>query len=300
MKKRAITSVFIVLITALAVASKFLPYNIGDYVFDGFVIFIAMVAGFEMSNIMAKLGRPTNKYLTSMYCVFNYIILLSLLSVVQFYFIPLFELGLLFLYFLIVLAVEGVRTKAHNNMKTAFNLSYNTIQACFYPSFLICLMLAINHVDFYAGVKGFSVIFIIMIFAITMLTDTFAYLIGSLIKGPKLAPKISPNKTISGSIGGLLGGVAGAMIVYALVFNIPAWSSMLSMYSLSWWHFLIFGLIASIFGQCGDLLESKLKRMANIKDSGNIFPGHGGMLDRVDAMMMVATIMFITVLCITI
>ena len=70
------------------------------------------------------------------------------------------------------------------------------------------------------------------------------------------------------------------------------------MYSLSWWHFLIIGLIGSILGQAGDLFESKLKRMAGIKDSGKIMPGHGGMLDRVDAMMFVSTFIYIVTMII--
>ena len=139
-----------------------------------------------------------------------------------------------------------------------------------------------------------SVVLILLVFAITMLTDSFAYLIGRAFKGPKLAPHISPNKTISGGIGGLLGGMAGSMLVYALVANVPMWADLLQTYNLAWWHFLILGLVASVFSQCGDLFESKLKRIANVKDSGAIFPGHGGMLDRIDAMTFCVVVIYIT------
>ena len=147
----------------------------------------------------------------------------------------------------------------------------------------------------YAGVKYFSLVFIIMIFAITWLTDTFAYLVGRTLKGPKLAPKISPNKTISGAIGGLLGGTVGAMSVFTLVYNVSSLTTILSMFDLTWWHFLLIGVFGSVFGQMGDLFESKLKRNAGVKDSGNIFHGHGGMLDRIDAMIFISTFVYIVI-----
>ena len=160
-----------------------------------------------------------------------------------------------------------------------------------YPCLLFSLYLNINHID---GVSAqhFSTILIILVIAITFLTDTFAYLVGRTFKGPKLAPKISPGKTISGSIGGLLGGIAGAMLVFWLA-HAPIFSTILSMYNLAWWHFLIIGLVASVFGQMGDLFESKIKRTSNVKDSGNIFPGHGGMLDRIDAMIFVVSVIYL-------
>lgn len=297
MKKRAITSVIIVLITALAVLSKLLPYNIGDYCFDAFVLVIAMVGGFEMCSILEHMNKKTSKYLSSMYCVFNFIVLLCTLKVVEFYFIPLIELIALVVYFFIIVLVEAVRDR-NRTFNETFKIALNSLIACVYPGFLLCLMLALSHIDYYAGMRYFSLIFIIMTFAIQMLTDTVAYLVGRTFKGPKLAPKISPNKTISGGIGGLLGGIAGAMLVYVLVYNVDSLATMLSMYSLSWWHFLIIGLVGSVLGQIGDLFESKLKRMADIKDSGNIFPGHGGMLDRVDAMIFISTFIFVVSLII--
>jgi len=299
MKQRLITGTFIVLATVLAIISKFLPYTIGDYVFDIFALIIAIVAGFEMSNIMDKMGKKVNKYLTSMYGIFNYIILLICLKQVSFEWIILIEVCSLIAYFVLVVISEFILNKKEN-FSHHLTVALNTVVACVYPSLMFCTITTINHSDWYAGVQGFSMVFIIAIFAITYFTDTFAYLVGRTFKGPKLAPKISPNKTISGAVGGLLGGIGAAMLVYLLVCNVSSWAIMLEIHSLSWWHFLIFGAIGSAVGQCGDLFESSLKRRAGIKDSGNLFPGHGGMLDRYDALTFVSAFIFVFLLVILI
>lgn len=294
MKQRFITSIFIVLATAFALISKLLPYSVGDYIVDIFILVIAFVASFEICNIMEKNNKKLNKFMATMYCVINYVTLLICLEKVKFYEILLIEFAVLVIYWLISLIVEYFMDRK-SSFKQHVITSLNTLLACVYPTFLLCLLLNYNHADFYAGVRYFSLVFIVMIFAITWLTDTCAYLVGRTFKGPKLAPKISPNKTISGSIGGLLGGIGGAMLIYLLVYNVAALSTILSMYNLAWWHFMLIGLFGSVFGQMGDLFESKLKRNAGIKDSGNIFPGHGGMLDRFDALIFVVTLLYIVI-----
>ena len=295
MKQRSITSIYIVLASVLAILSKLLPNQIGDYIFDVFILGVTVVAGFEICNILEANKRKVNKLMASMYCIVNYITLLICQNKVEFYEILLIEFAVLALYWLISLLVEFFKDR-NTPAKQHLVTSLNTLLACIYPSFFFCLLLNFNHADrFHAGVEYFSFVFIIMIFAITWLTDTFAYLVGRTLKGPKLAPKISPNKTISGAIGGLLGGIAGAMLVYLLTYNVSALSGVLSKFDLSWWHFLLIGLCGSVLGQMGDLFESKLKRNAGVKDSGNIFPGHGGMLDRIDAMIFISTFVYIVI-----
>ncbi len=103
------------------------------------------------------------------------------------------------------------------------------------------------------------------------LNDTGAFFVGRVIGGPKLAPTISPAKTISGSVGGLvIGTIAG--LVYWLVFT-----------HSPWWIGLIFSALLGLVGQAGDLTESAVKRVFRIKDSGDIIPGHGGFMDRLDS-----------------
>ena len=111
-------------------------------------------------------------------------------------------------------------------------------------------------------------------FAIAWASDIMAYLMGSLVGGPKLWPRFSPNKTWSGFIGGLAAGtVAGALLATWLDLGIgPAWGALL-------------GLAAALATMAGDLWESALKRRYGVKDAGKLIPGHGGLLDRVDGLM---------------
>jgi phosphatidate cytidylyltransferase len=106
-------------------------------------------------------------------------------------------------------------------------------------------------------------------------TDTAAYIGGRLLKGPKLAPSISPHKTWAGFITGMIGGTAVASITsFGLLNNV---------FNLGEILFLVF------IAQCGDLLESQAKRWSHVKDSSALIPGHGGLLDRLDSLLAVAT-----------
>ena len=295
MKQRFITSIYIVLATVLAVLSKLLPYSIGDYIFDIFILSVTMVASFEICNIMQANNKKLNRYFACFYGIINYIALLFSFKKVEFYQILLIEFAVLVAYWVTILLVEFFKNK---DLPTKQHLvtSLNTILACIYPTFFFMLLLNFNHVDkFHAGVEYFSFVFIVMLVIITWFTDTFAYLVGRTLKGPKLAPKISPNKTISGAVGGLLGGIGGAMLIFLIVKLVPSLNAIIDMFSLKWWHFLLIGMFGSMFGQMGDLFESKLKRNAGIKDSGSIFPGHGGMLDRIDAMIFISTFVYIVI-----
>ncbi|MGE0443091.1 MAG: phosphatidate cytidylyltransferase [Gemmatimonadales bacterium] len=115
---------------------------------------------------------------------------------------------------------------------------------------------------------------------VTWICDTAAMYGGKLIGGPKLAPIVSPGKTRAGSIAGLLGGMVAAVLFNRLALGpsgIP----------LADWQALVFGLVCSVFAQVGDLAESLFKREAGVKDSSHLIPGHGGVLDRFDALYFV-------------
>ncbi len=115
---------------------------------------------------------------------------------------------------------------------------------------------------------------LLSVFIIIWSSDTFAYLTGKYLGKHKLAEKISPKKTIEGVIGGMIGSVIVSYFLYQY-FDFSSSFIMLKFMALS--------IIIVIFGTLGDLLESRFKRIANVKDSGNVMPGHGGFLDRLDS-----------------
>jgi phosphatidate cytidylyltransferase len=122
---------------------------------------------------------------------------------------------------------------------------------------------------------------IVLLLAIVMVGDTAAFFVGNAAGRHKLAPAISPGKTVEGALGGLAGGVAAAAAVRALA--LP---------SLPLGHALLLGLGVAGLGIAGDLVESVLKRWAGVKDSGVLFPGHGGMLDRLDSILFGAPVLY--------
>ncbi|QMV18096.1 phosphatidate cytidylyltransferase [Granulicella sp. 5B5] len=127
--------------------------------------------------------------------------------------------------------------------------------------------------------------------------DIAALYIGKRFGKHKLAPQLSPNKTWEGTIASLLGSVIVGM---ALIFTGDWFSQQGSSFSAlhttePWWFFIILALVLNAAAQFGDLLESALKRGAGVKDSGTLLPGHGGVLDRIDALLVAAPVLWLII-----
>ena len=138
--------------------------------------------------------------------------------------------------------------------------------------------------------KAVEVVLLCLTFAVPLLGDVMALFVGSAVGGPKLCEPVSPKKTISGSIGGLAGSLAAAAAVFGLshVFCDAHTLAKLPV----WWHYLLLGFFGGAIGQVGDLFASLVKRHSGIKDFSNLFPGHGGMLDRLDSVLFMAVLMY--------
>lgn len=118
-------------------------------------------------------------------------------------------------------------------------------------------------------------------FILVWVNDSFAYLVGKNFGKQKLFEKISPKKTVEGFLGGLFFSCIASYVI--AIFT----------ESLNFTYWLILSIIISVFGTLGDLIESKFKRQANVKDSGIIMPGHGGLLDRLDSIIFAAPFIYL-------
>jgi phosphatidate cytidylyltransferase len=123
---------------------------------------------------------------------------------------------------------------------------------------------------------------LMVVFVVTFANDTGAYITGRTLGRHKLAPTISPGKTIEGAIGGLVIGVIALFVQRAFFFP-----------SLTAFDAVVIGCAAGVLGPAGDLTESMLKRAVGAKDSGRLIPGHGGILDRIDALLFVGAYVFL-------
>lgn len=157
-----------------------------------------------------------------------------------------------------------------------------TVSGLFFIAVPFCLLIAsfpfkLDHRDDYDGLYYFYYPDLILgFFFLVWSNDTFAYLVGRAIGKIKLWERLSPKKTWEGFIGGLLL-TQGAAYVISIYFT-----------ELTLTHWMVIGGIVSIFGTLGDLVESMFKRSLGVKDSGGILPGHGGILDRFDGVLLSA------------
>lgn len=187
-------------------------------------------------------------------------------SSMLFIILPITALSIACLLIIILIFMSLNKKSSLSSIINSFSLSFVYILIPFL-SLLMLIKVEIANFDFSP---------VLFLFGIIWINDTFAYLGGMIFGKTALAPKISPKKTIEGLISGFIFSLAAALILNNFYgeFNIA--------------YVVLFVIIITGLGTLGDLIESKLKREAGVKDSGNIIPGHGGILDRFDSLLLAA------------
>jgi len=274
---RTLTGIFFI----VAVIGSILVHPLAFFiVFSGFT-FVGLSEFLKLSTVKDGPGKNVGYFVSGM-------LIYILTALMGLGYIDLRFAYLILLIFFLTFIFELFRKQ---------NASRERIGAWFTGFIYIAIPFGLMNSLFFAGIDGlaldetigissntaYRIDILIGLFIIIWSSDVFAYLIGSWIGKHKLFERISPKKSWEGSLGGLVFAMIAAYIL-SLIFpqlNLVEW--------------LIFAAIVVVFGALGDLIESMFKRLAGVKDSGNILPGHGGVLDRFDAVLFATPFVFVYV-----
>ena len=255
MKTRIITGCLIGILVIFLIFSNITVFNIAYIAASAVIMFELLHAG--KSDVSA----------------YSVNILFTLLYVLSHIYMQEYQIYVLPLYLLTIFTVH------------IFRYSKFTVNKLFYSVFTFVYVNVL--LAYLADIKNFehNGSFMLLMFVMTVVfSDTGAYFVGVTMGKHKLCPHISPKKTIEGSIGAFLGAVVAAVVV-AIIYNnvnIP----------VSYMWTIIYGIVCGGISQIGDLLASSIKRYFEIKDYGDLLPGHGGIMDRLDSVILVAPVFY--------
>ncbi len=276
MIKRIITASILIIIMALAIWFQGWPLR-------ALLLWGMLMSTSEMYRAFRKIGYDPVRWSGYTYCV------LAVLA--QAYYAQLTgQVGMfqsisppmLALVFGLLLAMTVIVLKG----KVAFDSLMSTVFPMLYPGLFFSLIITLQDLP----TKVVSTLALILTFFIASVNDTFALFIGLRFGKHKLSPEISPKKSKEGAAAGLVASVIFAVlvpwIIQRMAPSFPKIAEQLTVAPLPpLWAFAVLGLVAGALSQIGDLVASLVKRHCGIKDFGTIFPGHGGMLDRMDGVL---------------
>jgi len=269
--KRTISAAIALFVLA---AVLFLPL----FVFAAVVFIVSIIASFEFHRSMKKAGRKPFiifPLLTSLLIPLVSYAFETAMDAMLFIKVAAAFLLMLFIILISVFVLSHSKRDLMDLFITVFSMLY-------LAPFLACLVF-IRFFDY-------GIYHIFIAFGGAWMTDNTAYFIGRWLGKKKLIPNISPNKTWAGAIGGL----AGTMIsipVYGHILNTSIYEQ-----GIGIWPFIVLAVFLAVFSQFGDLFASAIKRYAEIKDFGNLMPGHGGAIDRLDSVLFTSGITFVFIL----
>ncbi len=274
MKLRAITGV---LYMATLLAFYLLKIFIHDLCFDALIYVFALIGTYEITRAFKDKLTKSEKAIIFVFTL----LCIPATAVGDLYRRGLHVAAVCFAIFALALLTLLVFRYEET---TPENLGLSFLSAV-YPTAMLVMLILANHIvetEMMEKLAFNSNLAILLIFVVSPISDTFAYLFGRFFKGrfpKKMAESISPNKTIIGAIGGIIGGIVGAAAVYF------AYNALLGSFeNMALWLavYCVIGVLAAAANEFGDLVESSIKRKVGIKDMGKILPGHGGVLDRID------------------
>jgi len=241
-----------------------------EFLFSGTCVLLSLVAAFEFIRVTRNPNkiRWFDMVAVLLTGIFSSLSVIYFDRMITYYIIVfIFILGILLTYSLLFVAVKDFSSRDFGNQ----------ILTIFYTS--------LGFIAF-AFLRKESMNLVIYLFLVAMLTDVFAYFVGIKLGKHRLAVTISPKKSIEGAIGGLvIGSVLATIFAYYL-----------NVFAYSFWIVLLLSLVLSVISQIGDLIASKFKRETGVKDYSNIFPGHGGVLDRFDSSMFAAMFLMLALM----
>lgn len=281
----------------LVVALAFLLREVNNIIFDLLFCLVIIVSANEVSRVFNRSGRMNEGVIISIYPALNYLLFyFCMVKNVKVYAILLLSIALIIVLMIVdlivILIMKKQNMKQYEESKLAKDYKTFVINKVLltgfimlYPSLILSSLYFFNHISDFKyleiatkfGNVNLSLFLLLITIVTTIANDTFAYLIGSSVKGPKLCPLISPNKTISGAIGGLLGGVVCGFGIYWIFVSLGLAESLVPTIAI-----IIYLFLAGIISQLGDIFASIIKRRARTKDYSSVFPGHGGFMDRLD------------------
>lgn len=276
MIKRIITAAILIIIMSLGIWFRGWPLRI-------LLLVSMLMSTSEMYRAFRRIGYDPVRWSGYAYCVLAvlaqayYAELTGRMGLFESISPPMFALIVGLLLAMTVIIFKG---------KVAFDSLMSTVFPMLYPGLFFSLIITLQDLP----TRLVSTLALILTFFIASVNDTFALFVGLRFGKHRLSPEISPNKSVEGSVAGLIASVGFAVLVpvaaYAIAPAFPAMKAQLAAAPLPpLWAFAVLGLIAGGLSQIGDLVASLVKRHCGIKDFGTIFPGHGGMLDRMDGIL---------------